>query len=557
MNEDISNNTSTNDDKNEINSNSEIDNENKEIKIKNNAAINEITQILSKHKKNKEKEDFVSEEIVKYIKENNININEIKDEDDSTIIQKYCREGEDYYLKCMLLCLEKLMDENKLNQYLLNENTTKMNIFEISCEMGEIKIFRILQKYLKGNQFILNHLINDNNDGKTTIFHIAADKNKIISLLFFYSFYYNNISCLNIKNKSTWTPLHIACYKGNYEFVQYLVNLEVDINSKDNENKTPLFYTIQSHSSKIIKYLILSGANKKIKDNRNKMAIEYSNDKIINDILEDKSIFDIAFKCQTQYKSLKNHHRNIYMLLLLIFMIFFHLFLIIKYKSSNFLQKCYQEKNFSLEFSLLILNIIFQICGILIYIFFQYTKKARNTKNNNNNNKFCIRENGIEYYEMFKYNENICVKCQRVKEMNTKHCIACDVCIECFDHHCFFLNACIYYKNKKYFKIFLYEILITVFLNLFTSLIFFIDIIKYPKIYYGIITNDIEIKKNGFYDFIIYLLDILYLCLALFFILASIIPYIFDFIYRKKILSKSKVENTSNDKAKALLIPME
>ena len=554
MNENLSNSLSTNDDRNDINPNEEEGNKNKEIKMRNKTIINEITEILNKHKKNKDKEDLAVEEILKYINENNINIKEVKDVDESTIIQKYCSNGEDYYLKCMLLCLEKLLNENELNEYLLNEDISKMNIFEISCEIGEIKIFRILKKYLKDNQIILKHLINNNNDGKRTIFHIAADKNKIISLLFFYSFYYNNNSCLNIKNNAFWTPLHIACYRGNYEFVQYLISLEVDMNSIDNNNKTPLFYAVQSRSAKIIKYLILAGVNKKIKDNKNKMAIEYAKDKIILDILEDKSLFDIAFKCQTQYESLKNHHRNIYMLILLIFMIFFHFFLIIKYKSSNFLQKCYQQANFSLELALLILNIIFQICGICIYVFFHFTKKTKDNSNNNNNNnnKFCIKENGIEYYEIFKYNENICVKCQRVKEMNTQHCIACDVCIDRFDHHCFFLNACIYYKNKKYFKIFLIEILITVFLNLLTSFVFFIDFIKYPKIYYGIIRNESEFERNGFYDFIMYTLDILYFSLDLFLILASIIPFIFDLISKR-----NKEENNSNDKSNAPLLPID
>ena len=104
---------------------------------------------------------------------------------------------------------------------------------------------------------------------------------------------------------------------------------------------------------------------------------------------------------------------------------------------------------------------------------------------------------------MFKYNENICVKCQRVKEMNTQHCIACDICIDNFDHHCFFLNCCIYNNNKIYFKIFLVEILII-------------------------------------YDFIIYALDILYFVTALFFILASIIPFLFGLITEKCSKNKNK-----------------
>lgn len=553
MNENLINSLSTIDDKDEINPIEESGNNKKnEALILNRKIINEISGILSNHKKNKEKEEIACEELLKYINDNKINIGEIKEGDNSTIIQKYCNDGEDYYLKCMLLCLEKLMDENSMTQYMLNEDVSNMNIFEISCELGDIKIFRALKKYIKDNQSILQKLINNNQSGKTNIFHIAADKGKIISLLFFYSFYYNKSnSCLNLKNQSEMTPLHIACYRGNYEFVQYLVDLGADINCTDKDNKTPFFYAIRSNNNKIIKYLILQGANKKIKDKSNKIAIETTNDKNAIDILEDKSIFDIAFKCKTQYESLKNHKRNIYMLILLTFMIILHLFLIIKYKSTNFLQECYPQVNFSFELILLVLNIITQFLGICIYVFFQFIKKKKKIIDDN---RFLIVENGIEYYEMFKYNENICVKCKRVKEITTQHCIACDICIDRFDHHCFFLNACIHHYNKKYFYIFLFEILATVFLNFMTSFKFFVDFIKYPKMYYGIIKNECNFENNGFYDFIIYTLDILYIFLTLFVILTSIMPFIFDLVSK---YSKKREKIASNENPNRPLLPVE
>ena len=62
--------------------------------------------------------------------------------------------------------------------------------------------------------------------------------------------------------------------KGNYEFVQYLANLGIDIDCKDGDDKTPLFYAIQSNSPKIVKFLILIWVNKNIKDNKNKKVIQ-------------------------------------------------------------------------------------------------------------------------------------------------------------------------------------------------------------------------------------------------------------------------------------------
>ena len=155
---------------------------------------------------------------------------------------------------------------------------------------------------------------------------------------------------------------------------------------------------------------------------------------------------------------------------------------------------------------------------------------------------------------MFKYNENICVKCQRVKELNTQHCIACDMCIDNFDHHCFFLNICIDNNNKKYFYLFLVESLFTIIVNLLTSFVFFIDFIKFSKIYYGLIYNDITFERTIIFDFIIYILDILYFLLSLFLILSSIIPFIF-YVESKKKLKSEENKNNSN-KSDAPLLPI-
>ena len=553
MNENLINIISTNDDKYENNLKETINN-NKEIKM-NKTIINEITEILNRYKTSKQKEENACQELLNFIKENNINILDIKDSDNLTLIQIYCYNRQDYNLKCVLLCLEKLLEKKDITSYLLNEGISKANIFEISSEIGDIKIFRILRTYLEENQDILKYLINE---GRRNIFHISAEKNKVISLLFFFSFYNNNISYLNIRDKSTLTPLHIACNKGHYEYSQYLINLGVDIDSLDNDNKTPLFYAVQSNNSRLVKFLVLNGAKKTIEDKNNKKAIDYAKDKNIYNILENKSIFRIAFKCETNYQSFKNHYRNIYMLILLGFLIFSQIFIIIKFESSDVKEIYSSKRKFSFELVLIIFDIIFEIILIGIYIFFQMIKKKKinNFINNNQDksyNQFCIRENGIEFFELFKYNENICVKCRRVKEFTTRHCIACDICIDNFDHHCFFLNTCIYKKNKKYFKIFLAGSLTTILLNLISSLVFFIDFIKYPKINYFIIHNDIDFDKNGFFEFIIYLLVIFYFLLSLFFILATIIPFIYDLMTRKL----NKKNKSRNDKKNAPLLPLD
>ena len=136
---------------------------------------------------------------------------------------------------------------------------------------------------------------------------------------------------------------------------------------------------------------------------------------------------------------------------------------------------------------------------------------------------------------MCKYNENICVKCRRVKEMNTVHCISCDVCVDQFDHHCFFLNACISNKNRIYFKIFIFEIITTIFLNIIISIKFFIDMINEPKIYYGIALNNCNLEKDKYkaIDYLLLIIDAIYILFSILLLLITAIPIIVNLIKRK------------------------
>ena len=546
----------------------DIKNENESIKMtkvseeeieKNSQNIINIKNILSKNKTLKQKEEKAYEEIKQYIINEKIDITKVKDNKNFTLIQIFVLNNEDYFLRCIFLYLEKELNDEEFFEYLMyNKNTFGMNIFEISSEVGEIKIFRILKKYLTDNKKLLNRLINDYKNGKENIFHIAAKNNKIISLLFFYSFYYNNNtynSILNIQNECSQTPLHIACNFEFYNFAKYLIDLGVNINCKDKDNKTPLFYAVQSESLKIIKFLIISGADKNIKDKEKNIALTYTDNQNILDILENKTLFQIICKCQTQYENIKNHHRNLVMIILLIFLMIFHCYIAIKYKLSGFLINCNYDLELYFDYVILIISVIFEFLSLLLYLFFQIIKTKKENENIDLANKFCLKENGIQYYEMFKYNENICVICRRVKEMNTKHCIACNVCVDEFDHHCFFLNACITKKNSKYFHIFIVVILMTICFNIILSIKFFIDLVNEPKLYYGLFINECNFNTDEFiiFDYIISSIDLFYFLLCFLTILSAVIPLIVNLIRKKR--------NNNNfnfkDKSNSPLLPIE
>ncbi|XP_076275512.1 histone-lysine N-methyltransferase G9a isoform X2 [Rhynchophorus ferrugineus] len=56
------------------------------------------------------------------------------------------------------------------------------------------------------------------------------------------------------------TLLHLAVLKGNLRMVQFLTNLQADLESMDNEQSTPLMLAVTENRNDILKYLLASGA---------------------------------------------------------------------------------------------------------------------------------------------------------------------------------------------------------------------------------------------------------------------------------------------------------
>lgn len=495
--------------------------------------IEEITDIITKYKTEQNKsEEETSEEILNYLKEKNIDIFKILDKSKCTLAQKYCTEKRYYYLKSFLLALEKIFTDNNeiFNQYLLIEDVTRMNIFEASSEQGDIEIFKILSKYLSSNNSLLNGLLKE---GKNNVFHIAAQNDKIVSLLYFYEFF-NRCEVLNIPNGSSWTPLHLACYRGYYDFVKFLVNLGADFNKLDFENKNPLFYAVEGSNGKIAKFLILNGINKYQKDSRNRMANKYCKDKNVKEILKDYNFFEENFLCKTTYQSLKGHHRHIWLLILLIIVMIIQVIIYISFGASNYLTKCLKDDNFMIEDFFVLVDISSEVLAIILYILFNTILKTQNLLISDNENKRPL-------YALYSLNENLCVKCKKIKSVNTQHCIACDQCIEEWDHHCFWLGICINRKNKKFFNLFIFILLLAIVNNLLTSILFIFDIGKFPTFYYGFLGNIEQCPINDFnWISLIFLgISIIYFISSIIFLVGSLIPFLIDLLSSKPVMEQT------------------
>ena len=530
----------------DININSNINIDPKKEKIR--KSINDITELIDKFKDSEKlDENEIINEIMTYINQNNLDCFEILDRGKSTLLHSYCEQQKYFHLKIYLLTIEKILnDKNKLNEYLLLEDSTKINIFESASELGDIEIFRIFSKYLENNDQILNSLIKKE---KNNIFHISARENKILSLLFYYEFYNDNPSVLNSKNRSQWTPLIMACYKGNYEYANILINLGADYSIAEKDGKNALFYAVESNNYRLIKYLILIGIDKNKKDNNNKKAIEYTKDKNIHDLLDNKNLFQTLFKCEIEYKSLKGHKTHIFYLILLLFLILIQTLIIILINASDKADECFHDFdsiNFTAELIIFIICIFSEIFGILYYYIFQY-------KFNKYSNPINIGNKHNKLYELYLTNPNICAKCKKIMNKNTRHCIACDKCIENWDHHCFYLNACINNKNIKYFKFFMIQLGLIIIFNMILSVFLFMDMILYPKIYYKIISSCVENQNN--FDFIstlLLIIFIIYFIISIYMLYGALLPFFIEFLCSSNDNNDINVDNETNE-SKGLL----
>ena len=80
----------------------------------------------------------------------------------------------------------------------------------------------------------------------------------------------------NVRSRLGHTPLHMACYKGYYGMIKFLLKSgEIDLNTQDAHGRTPLHYLCDCEFAQkgerqhynMIKLLLEHGADRLIQDN--------------------------------------------------------------------------------------------------------------------------------------------------------------------------------------------------------------------------------------------------------------------------------------------------
>ena len=160
--------------------------------------------------------------------------------------------------------------EKEIIDFLINDNISEKNIFEIGVEiqsnMKDIiyfykQLLEIVEK-LK-NKYIFYHILEKR---KENIFILCIKEEKYFLLLFLYEKlkkYYPSSNPLDIKSKLGLAPLHFSSYYLNREITDMLLISGCNVNIEDNKKNTPLHFAVKGGDLSIVKKLIFYGANKK------------------------------------------------------------------------------------------------------------------------------------------------------------------------------------------------------------------------------------------------------------------------------------------------------
>ena len=296
----------------------------------------------------------------------------------------------------------------------------------------------------KGNIPLLKLLIDNgaNVDAVTNlgknVMHMAAEGNQPSMIIYLITEEHQSSQCVD---ESGSTPLHWACYAGAEEAVNFLLNLNVDINEQDKEKLTPLHLATNEGRENIVLKLLQKNADKDLANKKGELPIDIArkkNYKNIERILSEDDFNPLcSIKTPNYYIQPKDIYKKFIILMIIIPEVVNYLF-ILPYLEGN-------HHTF--------ISIISFFLSLLFYFIFiakdpGYKKNSKIEKDANGKYPLILKINeGVDV-------RNYCPKCFIQKANNIKHCFICDKCVEDFSHHCFWINKCIAKKNRGLYFVF-------------------------------------------------------------------------------------------------------
>ena len=322
----------------------------------------------------------------------------------------------------------------------------------------------------KGNIPLLKLLIDNgaNVDAVTNLgknlMHMAAEGNQPSMLIYLITEQHQSAQSVD-ENGST--PLHWACYSGSEEAVNFLLNLNANINEQDKEKFTPLHLAANEGRENIVLKLLQKNADKYLTNNKGELPLDLArkkNHKRIEKILgEDDYNPLFSLQLPNYYIQPKDIYKKFIILMIVIPEIVIYLFIL-----------PYLEGYIPTY-----INIPSFILSLLFFFIFigkdpGYKKNSQMEKDARGKYPLIIKVNeGIDV-------RNYCSKCYIQQSYNIKHCFICDKCVEEFSHHCFWINKCIAKGNKALYIIFIFFSLLYSNYSLFICLQLLWDDVNLP-----------------------------------------------------------------------------
>ena len=375
------------------------------------------------------------DKIKEYFSNPDYKVWQLKDENGYTILHKSVFNSDLEITELIIKEAKRRLGMSKgdsLAKFVNDKTNEGLTALHYAANKGNIPLFKLLIEH-GANVDAVTSL------GKN-VMHMAAEGNQPSMLIYLITEQHQSSQSVD-ENGST--PLHWACYFGAEEAVNFLLNLNANINEQDKEKLTPLHLAVNEGRENIVIKLLQKNADKNLANNKGELPIDLArkkNYKRIEKILAEDN-YNPLFSLQLPmyYIQPKDIYKKFIILMIVIPEVVIYLFIL------PYLEGYLQT----------LINIpAFVLCILSYFIFLGkdpgYKKNTEMERDAGGKYPLIVRVNdGIDV-------RNYCPKCFIQKVSNITHCFECDKCVEEFSHHCFWINKCIAKNNLAFYFIFIF-----------------------------------------------------------------------------------------------------
>ena len=399
------------------------------------------------------------DKIREYFENPDYKIWQLKDENGYTILHKSVFNN-DYNMTNFIIKEAKrrlgMGKGDSLSKFINDKTNEGLTAIHYASNKGNIKLLQLLIDNGANVDAITNT--------EKNVMHFAAEGNQPSMLIYLLTEQHQSTQSVD-ENGST--PLHWACYSGAEEAVDFLINLNVNIDEQDKQKWTPLHLAASEGREKIVLKLLQKNANRNLENNKGELPIDLSkkkNYRKITKILGEED-YNPLFSIQMPhyYIQPKDIYKKFIILMIVVPEIIIYLFIL------PYLQGFFQT----------LISIPSFVLSLVFYFIFiakdpGYRKNIQIEKQAKN-----------KYPLILEINEgkdvrNYCPKCFIPKTYDIKHCFICDKCVVELSHHCFWINKCIAKNNRILYIIFIFFSLLYTNHTLYISLELIVDDVNLP-----------------------------------------------------------------------------